>query len=186
MLLQHLLEIALFATAVLGLGAFVWTHVESWAFERGHDPFVDAHVAPDGAAPPGSVLGRIEIPPRGVQALVVEGTDHSDLNHAVGHIPGSARFGEKGTVGLAGHRDRHFRGLKETAPGDSVIVTTPHATYVYLVESTAVVERDSIEVLDPVGYPRLTLVTCYPFYYIGPAPRRYVVQAKLLAEKDAT
>lgn len=185
------LEIALFAGSLYFLGAFAWPYLDAWSFQRTEGKRLrealaqqagasQVEASPGRAAEPGAVIGLIEIPAREVSSLIVEGTEAGDLQHAVGRIPGTARFGEEGTVGLAGHRDTEFRGLRETQVGDTLRVTMLDGSYTYVVESTQVVDPTTLEVLEPVGYPSLALVTCYPFGFIGPAPCRYVVHAKQL------
>jgi sortase A len=127
----------------------------------------------------GSAVGRLEIPRLGVSAVVRTGSDARTLRLAVGHIPGTAFPGDPGNAGLAAHRDTFFRRLGEIKAGDEVRVVTPDGTFRYEVEGTKVVEPTDVWVLDPTERPSLTLVTCYPFRYIGPAPRRFIVRAVL-------
>ena len=130
------------------------------------------------AAPaPRSTIGRIEIPRLGVSAVVRTGTDARTLRLAVGHIPGTALPGEGGNVGLAAHRDTFFRRLRDIRTDDEIIVTTPEGRFRYSVEGTKVVEPTDVWVLDDTVRPALTLVTCYPFTYIGSAPQRFIVRA---------
>jgi sortase A len=132
------------------------------------------------AAPPrGSAIGRIEIPRLGVAAIVRAGSDARTLRLAVGHIPGTALPGEGGNIGLAAHRDTFFRRLGDIREGDDVRVVTPEGTFTYRVEGTKVVNPSDVWVLDPTEQPALTLVTCYPFRYVGSAPQRFIVRAHL-------
>ena len=131
-------------------------------------------------APEGSVLGRIEIPRVGVSALVLEGITGSTLRRGVGHITGTPLPRLPGNIGLAGHRDTVFRGLKDIRKGDPITLDTLDGTYSYVVDWAQVVDPDDIEVLAASNRPELTLVTCYPFYYVGSAPERFVVRAHLL------
>lgn len=124
------------------------------------------------------LIGRIDIPRVGVSSVILEGDDSSTLRHAVGHIPGTALPGDPGNAALAGHRDSYFRGLRHIKPDDVITITRPNGTYRYVVQSTEVVPPDEVGVLKPHGGSSLTLVTCYPFSYIGPAPRRFVVIAR--------
>ena len=110
--------------------------------------------------------------------MVLEGTDETQLDRAVGHIEGTARPGESGYLGIAGHRDGYFRGLRRIEPGASIKLTTLDGVAIYEVASIEVVTPTDVEVLEPTEEPTLTLVTCYPFYYVGDAPKRYVVRAK--------
>ena len=136
------------------------------------------------AAPPpaaeGAVLGRIEIPRVGVSALVLEGVTGSTLRRGVGHISGTPLPRLPGNIGLAGHRDTVFRGLKDIRKGDPVTLDTLDGTYRYVVDWAQVVDPDDIGVLAVSNRAELTLVTCYPFYYVGSAPERFVVRAHLL------
>ena len=124
------------------------------------------------------VLGRIEIPRLEIRAVVAEGTDAAVLRRAVGHIPDTALPGRPGNVALAGHRDTYFRGLGEVRENDLIRFVTLQGTYLYRVEWGAVVAPHRVDVLDPTATPCLTLVTCYPFHAIGPAPERFVVRAR--------
>ena len=125
----------------------------------------------------GEVVGRIEIPRLRVSAVVKAGSDARTLQLAVGHIPGTALPGESGNVGLAGHRDTFFRRLRDIRADDEIRVTTPDGVYAYRVERTVVVEPADVWVLDPTEEPTLTLVTCYPFTFVGSAPQRFIVRA---------
>lgn len=124
------------------------------------------------------LLGLIEIPRLDTAAIVEEGVESSTLWKAVGHIPGTAMPGEPGNAVLAAHRDTYFSGLGDLQVGDQMSFKSPAATYSYRVESTRIVEPDDTEVLRASKEPTLTLVTCYPFHYIGNAPQRYVVTAR--------
>ena len=124
------------------------------------------------------LIGRIEIPRLLFSAVVAEGIDRATLRHAVGHIPGTALPGEPGNVGLAGHRDTFFRALKDLRTGDEIQFSTPGGDFKYVVESLIIVEPDNVGVLAPSSENVLTLVTCYPFFYIGAAPKRWIVRAR--------
>ena len=126
---------------------------------------------------PGAMLGRLEIPRIGLSTMVVEGDDEGTLMRAVGHIPGTALPSGGGNVGLAGHRDTLFRSLGHLHKNDTIVLQTLQGTYRYRVIRTSVVEPDDLSVLLPLPRATLTLVTCYPFHYIGPAPERYIVTA---------
>jgi sortase A len=127
----------------------------------------------------GDVLGRLEISRIGMSVIIAEGVDGKTLRRAVGHIPGTAYPGDVGNVGLSGHRDTYFRPLKDIRQGDEVTVTTAERTYRYRVDSLKVVADDDMSVLNESSESFLTLVTCYPFYYVGPAPKRFIVRAHL-------
>lgn len=146
--------------------------------------------SPAPCAPPapaeGDLLGRIDIARVGISAIILEGSGSGTLRHAVGHVPSTALPGEAGNAVLTGHRDSYFRGLRTIARGDRITITTPAAATEYLVEETAVVAPDAVEVLGPTAEPTLTLITCYPFRWVGPAPRRYVVRARRVGDDPST
>ena len=125
------------------------------------------------------VLGRLEIPRLGVSTIVRDGEDARTLQLAVGHIAGTSLPGAPGNMGLAGHRDTFFRRLREINPGDLIRLVAVEGTFTYAVESTEIVDPDDLWVLDPTPEPSLTLVTCYPFTYLGSAPERFIVRARL-------
>ena len=125
-----------------------------------------------------SVLGRLEIPRLGIRAMVAEGADEKTLSRAVGHIPSTARPGRPGNCGLAGHRDTFLRQLEGVRRDDLIRIVTVKGTYTYEVEWSEVVDPDRVDTLDPTKKPSLTLVTCYPFTYVGHAPQRFVVRAR--------
>jgi sortase A len=127
------------------------------------------------------VLGRIEIPRLGVKAIVREGDDDATLAVAVGHIPGTARPGEPGNMALAAHRNSFFRPLRDIRRQDTIRIVTATRSYDYVVDSTEVVDPQETAVLDPTGATVLTLVTCFPFEYVGHAPKRFIVRASLVA-----
>ena len=126
----------------------------------------------------GSPLGRIEISAVGLVAMILEGTDEGTLQRAVGHIQGTPLPGQLGNVALAGHRDTFFRELRKIRVNDEITLTTLSGSYHYRVDSTKVVEPESIEVLDDDADDILTLVTCYPFNFVGSAPKRFIVRAR--------
>jgi sortase A len=134
---------------------------------------------------PGAPVGRLEIPRLDVSAIVREGSDARTLRRAVGRIPDTAMPGTGGNVGLAGHRDTFFRPLRHIRVGDEIVLTTPRGRFRYTVRRTRVVDPDETWVLDPATGPALTLVTCYPFYFVGPAPRRFVVRAEPVAARSS-
>ena len=127
----------------------------------------------------GAPLAVLSIPRLRLDVPVFEGTDELTLNRGAGRIVGTARPGERGNIGIAAHRDGFFRGLKDVRPGDRVELAELRRKFVYTVDSIAVVDRNNVTVLHARSQPSLTLVTCYPFYFIGDAPQRYVVQASL-------
>jgi sortase A len=127
----------------------------------------------------GGPLAILRIPRIHLEVPVLHGTDEITLNRAVGQIPGTAAPGEIGNIGIAGHRDSFFRNLKDITRGDEIELETTSASASYVVTRILVTGPDDTTVLDSSSEPMLTLVTCYPFHFIGPAPRRFVVQATL-------
>jgi sortase A len=122
-------------------------------------------------------LAVLRIPRIGLEVPVLEGIDAWTLNRAVGHIAGTALPGEEGNTGIAGHRDGFFRGLKDVAIGDTLELETLTGSTAYRIEQTWVVDPPEVWVLEPTPTRAITLVTCYPFYFIGPAPHRFIVRA---------
>jgi sortase A len=114
-----------------------------------------------------------------LEAPVLDGTDDLTLNRGLGHIVGPDRRGEEGNIGIAGHRDGFFRVLKDVSPGDTIELATPKHVVTYVVDRIVLVRPDDVSVLQPRLRPSLTLVTCYPFYFVGSAPQRYIVQASV-------
>ena len=139
---------------------------------------------PSSVALQGSPISRMEIPSIGVSVVVVEGVKPRSLSLAAGHIPGTALPGEPGNVGIAGHRDTFFRELRDIRAQDLITLTMPNGSFQYSVESTQIVDPTDVQVLQASNEPILTLVTCYPFYYVGPAPKRFVVKARQEAASD--
>jgi sortase A len=125
----------------------------------------------------GDVLGRIEISRIGIAVVIIEGVDGKSLRRGVGHVPGSALPGGHGNIALAGHRDTFFRDLRNIRQDDQITLSTLAGSYEYQVDSIRIVAENEIQVLEDSGDSVLTLVTCYPFYYVGPAPRRFIVRA---------
>lgn len=126
----------------------------------------------------GGVIGEMEVPRLGLKVIIVQGDSSEILERAVGHLPGTALPGEAGNIALAGHRDTFFRPLKDILPGDGITLKTPEGDFQYSVESTTVVLPTAVEVVQPSGGRILTLVTCFPFYYVGSAPNRFIVRAR--------
>jgi len=193
-----------FAAGILTLGyvgyaladANLYQAYETWRFERALKSVKPAiggvgqiHPSPlpalaeadrarvERAAPEGSSLGQIKISSIGLTAMIEEGDNGRTLRQAVGHLPGTALPGQQGNVVLAGHRDTFFRPLRNIRKGDEITLTTLNGPYRYRVDSTQVVSPKDIEVLGRSACPILTLVTCYPFYFVGPAPKRFIVRA---------
>jgi len=124
----------------------------------------------------------LRIPQLDLVVPVLTGTDEVTLNRAVGRIPGTARIGQAGNLGIAGHRDGFFRGLKDIGAGARIELITLHETQNYRISDIWIVDPDDISVLQPTDEPSITLVTCYPFYFVGHAPQRYIVRAVLTEE----
>ena len=170
------------AAGMLGYCAFVVA--DTWIFQRqAGRSFDQLHLQP--APPPGpgvaamdGLVGRMEIPRLGVSVVVAEGTEESTLRRAAGHILGTGLPGRSGNVGIAGHRDTLFRPLRNIRQDDVIMLTTLQGEYRYRVVSTEIVSPSDVAVLNPDGHEILTLVTCYPFYFIGPAPDRFIVRAE--------
>jgi len=132
------------------------------------------------ALAPRALVGRIEVPRLKLSAMVREGVDTRTLRGSAGHVPGSALPGEPGNAAFAAHRDTFFRPLEGVRKGDQIAVTTPAGEFRYVVSGTRVVDPSDVAVLRSSNDARLTLVTCYPFDYVGSAPQRFIVTAKLV------
>ena len=126
------------------------------------------------AGPP---LAVMTIDKLGIQVPVYDGADDFNLNRGVARIRGTARVDADGNLGIAGHRDGFFRGLKDIAMGDHIELQTTRGKAVYTVSSITIVEPGDVSVLAPTPERTITLVTCYPFYFVGQAPKRYIVKA---------
>ncbi|HXA78596.1 MAG TPA: class D sortase [Candidatus Acidoferrales bacterium] len=126
----------------------------------------------------GGVIGEIDVPRLGIQTMVVEGDSNRILRRAVGHMPETALPWESGNVALAGHRDSFFRPLRNIRSGDMITLETVNGDFQYEVESTEVVPANDMHVLDTSSGHTLTLITCFPFYYVGSAPNRFIVRAR--------
>jgi sortase A len=123
-------------------------------------------------------LGIVSIPRVGLEATVRDGADDETLAISVGRIPGTSRSATRGNIGLAAHRDTHFRPLRHVRNGDIVQLETQEGTFEYAVTDIRVVDPEDVWVLDPTERPSVTLVTCYPFNFVGSAPRRFIVRAE--------
>jgi LPXTG-site transpeptidase (sortase) family protein len=130
----------------------------------------------------GEVIGEIQVPRLGLSAMVVQGDSPASLRHAVGHLTKSALPGEWGNVALAGHRDTLFRPLREIQVGDEIRFKTFGQNFKYVVESMEVVAPTDLHVLEATSGHDLTFITCFPFYYLGPAPKRFIVRARQAEE----
>ncbi|RPJ48160.1 MAG: class D sortase [Candidatus Latescibacterota bacterium] len=193
-------ERLLFVAGGVLLGTFLYHRIEAELFEREQTRRleevrayleneeetsdeaavdVDSDRADEEESLPGGIeiLGRITAPRIGLSAVIIDSVEPPQLDLAVGHFPETPLFGEGGNVALAGHRDFHFAPLRRLTLGDTMIVTTVASEYYYVVDSLTVVDPSAVHVLDATEKPRLTLVTCYPFDYVGPAPHRFIVRA---------
>lgn len=187
------IERALMVVGVLALGYWSWQtaataasqaydswRLDSWLASSGGSGTRAARTSLDVPVLDGDLVGRLEIPDVHLMAIVREGDGAPTLQRAVGRIAGTARPGGTGNVGLAGHRDTLFRELEDVRPGHVVRLVTVHGTFSYHVEWTRVVDPGDVWVLNETDAPVLTLVTCYPFTYLGRAPRRFIVRARLV------
>jgi sortase A len=134
---------------------------------------------------PTALIGRLSVPRLNLSAMVSEGIDQNTLQLAIGHIPATALPGQAGNVGVAGHRDTFFRGLKDLKTKDEIQFSTLSGDFKYEVESLIIVEPENVGVLAPSSENVLTLVTCYPFSYLGDAPKRFVVRARQVSPQMA-
>jgi len=181
----------LFFLAGAAIGIWLWSYArqaveqkqdeETFAQEQQAAPATPAAPASKLRSANGRVMARLSIQKIHLQAMVREGSDDQTLDVALGHIPGTALPGQKGNVGVAGHRDRLFRRLAEVDRNDQIQLQTPSATYTYQVDDMAIVKPETLSVLAAGHGSQLTLVTCYPFNYIGSAPKRYIVKAHLVS-----
>lgn len=201
------IERALLAIGILCLGAWAYAWIDTKVYQYRESRHLDDATAraaaetdalasfqeKDAAAPKprqepqpeGSLVGRVEIPRLGVSGIVLEGVEKKTLRRGVGRIPGTALPENGGNVGLAAHRDSFFRGLKDIRKNDIITLKTLENTYYYRVGWTQIVLPQDTHVLEDTGVPELTLVTCYPFYYVGSAPKRFVVRAERIDEPAA-
>jgi sortase A len=196
---------SLFACAILLLCYCGFALVDAWIFQRRASQDLDRELiarpaaihgstpSPASAAPKprppaaaDSLIGRLRIPRLLLSVVVVEGVGHTELRRAVGHIPGTALPGEPGNVGVAGHRDTFFRPLENLKLKDKIRISTPQGDFQYEVESLRIVNPDNVDVLAPSHENVLTLVTCYPFYFVGPAPRRWIVRARQVSPQTGS
>jgi sortase A len=180
----------LLTTAISLLAYCGYVLADSWSFQRTERRQIEtllpgarqialpASVSHRPPPAPGGLLGRIDIPRLGLSVIVSEGTSRTTLRRAAGHIAGTALPGQRGNVGISGHRDTFFRPLRNIRQDDIIILTTLDGQYRYRVVATTIVSPSDVAVLDPGGNQTLTLVTCYPFYFVGAAPERFIVRAE--------
>jgi sortase A len=187
----------LFTVAVLTLGYCGFVVLDAWIFQQRQNNNLENLLRgslPTGPSPSPNelaatridgLMGRIEIPSVGISAVVVEGTNRASLRRAAGHIQGTAVPGQPGNIGIAAHRDTFFRPLRNVRLNDIVTLTTLRGEYDYRVVSTRVVSPDEVSVLNPSDREILTLVSCYPFYFVGPSPNRFIVRAERVTQASA-
>jgi len=186
---------ALFGCAFLMLGYCAFVMTDSWMFQRREKLDLEnilrrsrsrVAIAPTPASPPaaGDLIGQLDVDRLGVSVAVIEGSATGTLERAAGHVTGTALPGESGNMAIAAHRDTFFRPLRNIRADDLIRLTTPRGTFRYRVVSTKIVDPDDVAVLDPDGSQILTLVTCYPFYYVGAAPYRFIVRAERMPEPE--
>ncbi len=186
--LQRVLRWSQRSLLVIAVSMLAWCGyvlVDTWSFQRTEQRQFEAlrvdRIATTGAIPPpasGGLIGRIDIPRLDVSVVIIEGTGATTLRRAVGHVRGTALPGHRGNIGISGHRDTFFRPLRNIRKGDVITVTTLEGDYRYRVVSTKIVTPSDVAVLDSDGREILTLITCHPFYFVGAAPNRFIVQAE--------
>jgi sortase A len=174
--------VAIAVSAGSFIGMTVWQKWQNRVFDHQRTaPQTSTQTSGQPRVKTGDVVGRLAIPRLNVRVMVREGADARTLSLALGHIPGTALPGQRGNMGVAGHRDTLFRGLRNVAANDEITFETPGATYVYRVTTMRIVKPQDVQVLDPGPTRELTLVTCYPFEYVGSAPDRFIVKAQLIS-----
>jgi len=194
----------LLAGGATGIGIYAWSELDRHAYQRSNavyfpdEPLVELpsptpEPPPKAATPPQPparlqqlftpppkpdplLLGRMLIPRIDLSVLIREGIDPKTLRRAVGHLPDTALPGQPGNCVVAGHRDTFFRNLRNLQSGDQIRVITAAGVFHYRIDRLMVVEPDFISALEPTSDPTVTLVTCFPFRYVGSAPRRFVVR----------
>jgi len=172
-----------FAAALVLLGYCGFAIVDGWIFEQRESRALERLLSATSTPRPPAIvttglIGRIQISRLSVSAIVFEGVSSTTLRRAVGHIPGTAFPGQPGNVGISGHRDTFFRPLRNIRRNDIITLTTLLGEYRYRVVSMKIVRPNDVGVLDPSGNQILTLVTCFPFYFVGAAPDRFIVRAE--------
>jgi sortase A len=202
--LRKWLSLALCAVGIGLLAYWAAVTIDAYLFQRQLTQRLETTISPDSVASDSlssvpevasstrreadtsGLIGRFEIPRLGISAMVTEGVTRQALGRGIGHVPGTAFPGERGNVGLAAHRDTYFRRLKGVAQGDRVRLDTPDGVFSYEVEWAQVVNPDRVDLLRDTGRRALTLVTCYPFNWVGSAPQRFVVRCRAIGEEEET
>jgi sortase A len=178
--------------AILAIGVWVWSELREAVYENRDEvtfdrkqrtrPPAESKRAKPPVAARGDLVARLSIPRIHLRAMVREGADEDTLGVGLGHISGTAFPGQTGNVGVAGHRDTLFRRLGEIGKNDLIQLQSISASYVYRVDDISIVKPQTVSVLNAGSRPQLTLVTCYPFRYVGSAPDRYIVKAHLVSQ----
>jgi sortase A len=177
------LRFAFFAGAIATLAYCAFVVADTWIFQKEQRRQFESLLADraSAVAPPAAasgVIGLLDVPRLGLSVMVVEGAGTTTLRRAAGHIPGTALPGQQGNVGISAHRDTFFRPLRNIRQNDVITVSTLLGEYRYRVVSTRIVSPSDVAVLNSYGTEILTLVTCYPFYFVGSAPDRFIVRAQ--------
>ncbi|MGA3292923.1 MAG: class D sortase [Candidatus Acidiferrales bacterium] len=173
---------------IVALGYSGYVVEEARSYQAVHDRNFETTVleptatSPSTAPAEGNVIGRLQIPRLGLRAIVAQGDSAQVLRHAVGHVPDTTLPGDDGNVVLAGHRDTFFRSLRLIRPGDMVTFETPGRALQYQVEWTEIVPPSDLSVLETSREHELTLITCFPFDYVGSAPDRFIVRAREVSQ----
>jgi sortase A len=173
--------------AILALGYSTYVVVDARAYQAIEESKLSHMTPAQGihAVADGDVIGEMNIPRLGLKTIVAQGDSAKVLRRAVGHLRETPLPGEPGNVALAGHRDGFFRPLRNIRTGDAISLNTLDGEFVYQVESTEVVFPSDVQVLQPSRQNTLTLVTCFPFYYVGSAPKRFIVRARQIGRLPA-
>lgn len=151
-----------------GVDTSLWSEQRIDAYKQSLEVLVDGPI------------GVLTIPRMSLEVPVFNDTGETVLNRGLGRIEGTARPGEKGNIGIAGHRDGFFRCLKDIQLGDRIELATLKGKTTYVVDETKIVFPEDVSVLEPRKSSALTLVTCYPFYFVGSAPKRFIVHASIV------
>lgn len=174
-------EYALLGVAIGCFGMYAYESVEARRFQSAQAAVFE-QAAKNQVAPitvrTGGLVGMLDVPRLQLTTPVIEGDDDKTLKRAVGHLPDTPMPWEHGNSALAGHRDGLFRPLKDVKVGDEIRFRTTRDEYRYRVTKTSIVMPDDVSVLESKSQPGLTLITCYPFYYVGAAPKRFIVHAE--------
>jgi sortase A len=181
--------------------AGIYQRYQSWKFERAQVSAMARNLTHEAAVPKviqpshelaaadaiveeaaglreGDLVGNLEVPRIGISVMVLQGMKQNTLAVGAGHVPGTPLPGAEGNVAIAAHRDTFFRKLKRIRRGDSIQLATVRRTYEYIVDSTEIVDPEDTRVMESRARPELTLITCYPFYFVGAAPKRFIVHAR--------